>query len=283
MTDGPTAPRTSIRPRPSRRAVAIVVSLDLLIATSVGVGVYFAYRRFGVPTPPQNVEASGVVCVPEECAAITSSVSLTWKPPLAGGEVETYAVMRGGEEIAQVRPVVTEFSDPNVEIGGRYEYEVLAIGEEGRGRPSPAVAVRVPVPGLEHARLGGFYDVRLVFRQIDLLTTFEGVRDPAVGDSTLQDWQIESACDTFEGACDIRLFGVTLDRDGRRHEGLVPNRASCQKQPVEARQTVTLRVTTARVVGGVLYATAFRGRSEVDFHCEGETVHAVAAISGRLE
>ena len=283
MNEGPTASRTPIRPRPSRRAVAIVVALDLVIATGVGVGVYFANRRFGAPTPPRNVAASGVVCVPDECSVITSSVSLTWKAPLAGGEVQTYAVLRGGEEIAQVRPAATEFSDPNVEIGRRYEYEVLAIGDEGRGRPSPAVAVRVPVPGLEHARLSGFYDVRLVFRQIDLLTSFEGVNDPAVGDSTLQDWQIESACDTFEGACDVRLFGVTLDRDGRRYAGLVPNRASCQKRPVEARQTVTLRVTTARVVGGVLYATAFKGRSEVDFRCQGETVHAVAEISGRLE
>jgi hypothetical protein len=46
---------------------------------------------------------------------------------------------------------------------------------------------------------------------------------------------------------------------------------------------VTLLVTAARVVGGVLYATAFTGRSEVDFRCQGETVHAVAEILGRLE
>lgn len=260
-----------------------MVVLDVLIATGVGVGVYFANRRFGAPTPPRTVEASASVCVPEECDVITSSVSLTWRPPVAGGEVETYVVLREGEEIGHARPAATEFSDPNVEIGGRYEYEVFAVGEEGRGRPSPAVSVRVPIPGLEHARLSGFYDVRLVFRQIDLLTLFEGVRDPAVGDSTLQDWQIESGCDTLEGACDIRLFGVTLDRDGRRYAGLVPSGAVCQKQPVRSRQTVTLLVTTARVVGGVLYATAFTGRSEVDFRCQGETVHAVAEISGRLE
>jgi len=161
--------------------------------------------------------------------------------------------------------------------------EVLAVGEEGRGRPSPPVSVRVPIPGLEHARLSGFYDVRLVFRQIDLLTLFEGVRDPAVGDSALQDWKIETGCDTFEGACDIRLFNATLDRDGRRYTGFVPSEAVCGKQPVGSRQTVTLLVTTARVVGGVLYATAFTGRSEVDFRCQGQTVHAVAVISGRLE
>jgi len=283
MTEAQGDPRTPIRPRPGRRAVAIVVALDLVIATGVGVGVYFAYRRFGAPTPPRNVEVSASVCVPEECDVITSSVSLTWKAPLAGGEVENYVVRRGGEQIGQVRPGATEFSDPNVEIGERYEYEVLAVGEEGRGRPSPAVSVRVPAPGLEHARLSGFYDVRLIFRQIDLLTLFEGVRDPAVGDSTLQDWKIETGCDTFEGACDIRLFGVTLDRDGRRYAGLVPSGAVCGKQPVESRQTVTLLVTAARVVGGVLYATAFTGRSEVDFRCQGETVHAVAEILGRLE
>jgi hypothetical protein len=263
--------------------VAFVVVLDLVIATGVGVGVYFANRRFGAPTPPRNVEATGAVCVPDECDAITSSVSLTWSPPLAGGQVQTYVVRREGEEIGRVRPAATAFTDPDVEIGGRYEYEVLAVGAEGRGRPSPAVSVRVPIPGLEHARLSGFYDVRLVFRQIDLLTLFEGVRDPAVGDSTLQDWQIESGCDTFEGACDARLFGVTLDRDGRRYSGLVPSGALCQKESVESRQTVSLLVTTARVVGGVLYATAFTGRSEVDFRCQGETVHAVAEISGRLE
>jgi hypothetical protein len=283
MSEAQGAPRTRTRSRPSRRAVAVVVALDLAIATGVGVGVYLATRRFGAPTPPRNVVADTAVCVPEECARIRSSVSLSWTRPLAGGEVGTYVVLRGGEEVGRLGPGTTTFDDREVEIGGRYEYEVFAIGDEGRGRPSPAVSVRVPAPSIEHARLSGFYDVRLVFRQIDLLTRFEGVPDPAVGDSTLQDWQVESVCGTFQGACDVRVLGGMLTRDGRRYSGPVPTRATCQNERVESTQTVTLLVTAARVVGGVLYATAFTGRSEVDFRCQGEKVHAVAIMSGRLE
>jgi hypothetical protein len=274
---------TAVRRGPSGRALAAVVALDLAIATGVGFGVYFATRRFGPPTPPRNVEAEAAVCVPEECAQITPSVSLSWAPPLAGGEVNTYVVLRGGEAIGRLGPGTRTFADPDVEIGSRYGYEVFAIGDEGRGRPSPALSVRLPIPAAEHARLSGFYDVRLVFRQIDLLTRFEGVPDPAVGDSALQDWQIESVCDTFEGACDVRLLGGRLARDGRRYVGMVPSRATCGNERVASTQTVTLLVTRSRVVGGVLYATAFTGRSEVDFRCQGERVHAVASISGRLE
>lgn len=274
---------STIRPTPSRRAVAIVVGLDLAIATAVGFGVYFATRRFGSPTPPRNVEASAAVCVPEECKTITPSVSLGWTPPLAGGAVNRYVVLRGGEEVGRLGPGTKVFADPDVQIGERYEYEVFAIGDEGRGRPSPAVSVRIPLPEIEHARLSGFYDVQLVFRQIDLLSRFEGVPGPAIGDSTFQDWQIESACDAFAGACDIRLLGGRLSREGRRYAGPVPARAFCQDERVDSTQIVTLLVTRARVVGGVLYATAFSGRSEVDFRCQGEDVHAVASISGTLE
>ena len=274
----------TVRRGPGSRALALVVTLDLAIATGVGFGVYFTARRFGPPTPPRNVRAEAAVCVPEECAQITPSVSLSWTPPLAGGEVNAYVVLRGGEGIGRLGPGTRTFADPDVEIGRRYGYEVFAIGDEGRGRPSPAVSVRLPIPAVEHARLSGFYDVRLVFRQIDLLTRFEGVPDPAVGDSALQDWQIESVCDTFDGACDVRLLGGRLARDGRRYAGTVPTRgATCQNERVASTQTVTLLVTRSRVVGGVLYATAFTGRSEVDFRCRGETVHAVASISGRLE
>jgi len=49
------------------------------------------------------------------------------------------------------------------------------------------------------------------------------------------------------------------------------------------RQTVTLLVRAGRVVDGSFNATAFTGRSEVDFHCKDGDVHAVANIRGRLE
>ena len=272
----------SVRPKPSQKAVAIVVALDLAIATGVGVGVYFATRRFGPPTPPRNVEATAALCVPDECSEVTPSVSLRWGPPLAGGEVTTYVVLRGEEEVARLRPVTTEFTDPDVEIGQRYDYEVFAIGDEGRGRPSSVVSVRTPVPSIEHAHFAGFYGIRLVFRQIDLLGRFEGVRDPAVGDRTFQEWDILPVCTAFQGACNITLFGWELVRDGRRYSGSLPSVAFCGNERVEGRQTVTLCVTKAVVVGRVLTVSAFSGTSEVDFRCGGEKVHAVAAITGTL-
>jgi hypothetical protein len=73
---------TPARPKPTRRAVAFVVAIDLAIATGVGFGVYFATRRFGPPTPPRNVEATAAVCVPEECSEVSATVSLSWAPPV---------------------------------------------------------------------------------------------------------------------------------------------------------------------------------------------------------
>jgi hypothetical protein len=260
----------------------VVVALDLAIATGVGFGVYFATRRFGPPTPPRNVEASAAVCVPKRCSEISPTVSLSWAPPLAGGDVTTYVVLRGDVEVGRLGPASTEFTDPEVEIGQRYRYEVFAIGDEGRGRPSPVVAVRTPIPPIEHAHFAGFYGIELVFRQIDLLSRFEGVPDPAVGDRTFQEWDILPACGPFQGACNVTLFGWELARQGRSYKGSLPSTASCGGEGVEGQQTVTLRVTDAVVVGRVLTVSTFTGTSEVSFPCGGEKVHAVAAIAGTL-
>lgn len=270
------------RPKPTRRAVAFVVAIDLAIATGVGFGVYFTTRRFGPPTPPRNVEATAAVCVPEECREVSATVSLSWAPPIAGGEVTTYVVLRGREEVARLGPASAEFTDPDVDIGQRYHYEVFAIGEEGRGRPAPTVSVRTPVPSIEHAHFGGFYGIELVFRQIGLLSRFEGVPDPAVGDRTSQEWDIVSVCAPLQGACNVTLFGWELDRRGRVYKGTIPSTAFCGGRRVEGRQTVTLRVTDAAVVGRVLFVSTFEGMSEVSFPCGGEKVHAVAGISGAL-
>ena len=273
---------TPARPKPTKRAVAFVVAIDLAIATGVGFGVYFATRRFGPPTPPRNVEATAAVCVPEECSEVSATVSLSWAPPIAGGEVTTYVVLRGREEVARLGPASAEFTDPDVDIGQRYHYEVLAIGEEGRGRPAPTVSVRTPVPSIEHAHFAGFYGIELVFRQIGLLSRFEGVPDPAVGDRTFQEWDIVSVCAPFQGACNVTLFGWELDRRGRMYKGTLPSTGFCGGRRVEGRQTVTLRVTDAAVVGRVLFVSTFEGMSEVSFPCGGEKVHAVAGISGAL-
>lgn len=273
----------AVRTGPGRRAVAVVVAVDLAIATAVGFGVYFAKRQFGPPTPPEDVGASAALCDPTECSEVTPQVTLRWTPPVAGSEVVGYVVLRDGEEVARVSPGAREFVDEDVTVGDRYGYDVLAIGEEGRGVPAPTVSVRAPVPPIEHARLSGWYDVVLVFRQIGFLSRFEGVDEPAVGDRALQDWQITSDCDTFAGACDVRLLGGTLRRDGRRYGGAVPSSALCGDDVVRSTQTVRLLVTESRVVGGLLYATAFRGRSDVDFRCGGGQVHAVATFTGTLE
>lgn len=270
------------RSKPSRKAVAVVVAIDLAIATAVGFGVYFATRRFGPPTPPRDVRASATVCVPEECPEITPSVSLSWAPPLAGGQVRTYVVLREGEEVGRLGPATTGFTDPDVDIGTRYAYEVFAIGDEGRGRSSVAAPVRTPLPPVEHARFAGFYGIELMFRQIDLLTRFEGVQDPAVGDRAFQEWDIVPVCTASEGACNVSLFGWELVRDGREYTGTLPSNATCGNERVGSTQTVTLRATKARVVGRVLTVSAFTGNTETDFRCENIKVHAVAGITGTL-
>ncbi len=270
-----------VRPKPTRRAVAFVVALDLAIATGVGFGVYFAARRFGPPTSPRSLGASATVCVPKECTEVTPSVSLTWEPPLAGGDVNRYVILRDEEEVGRLGPGSTRFTDPDVSIGQRYDYEVFAIGDEGQGRHS-VIVVRTPIPPIEHAHFAGFYGIELVFRQIDLLSRFEGVPNPAVGDRAFQEWDMVAVCAPFEGACNVALFGFELVRRGLVYRGSLPSDARCGGEEVEGRQTVTLRVTDAAVVGRVLFVSAFKGTSEVTFRCGGDAVHAVAGITGTL-
>lgn len=269
-------------PRPSRRAVALVVAIDLSVATAVGVGVYFATRRFGPPTAPRSVRASASLCLPDECEGIEPTVRLRWSPPLAGGAVTRYVVSRDGAELDRVGARSTEFLDPDVIPGKRYEYEIAAIGEEGRGPPSPPVSTEVPLPPLEHARLSGTYDVTLTFRRIDLLSRFQGVDDPAVGDRTFQTWVLTPECVTSAGACDVRYFAqATLERRGKVYVGPVQSEARCGQQEVRSTETLTLQPTRAEVFEGVFIAVAIRGKIEVEFPCGGEKVHAVATVSGR--
>ena len=277
MIETPVPP---VRPKPSRRAVAFVLAVDLAIGGAVGFSVYFATRRFGPPTPPRDLQASAALCLPEECREITPSVTIRWAPPVAGGEVTGYVVRRGGEEIGQLGASALTLTDPDVAIGKRYGYEVLAIGEEGRGRPSAMVDVRVPPPPIEHAHFGGAYDVVLVFRRIDLLTRFEGVANPAVGDRSLEGWDLLSVCPPLEGACDVGLFGFELIRSGRTYRGTLPSDARCGNERVTSKKIVTLRVTEASVVGKVLIASRFKGVTTVDFRCGGDDVHAVASFTG---
>jgi hypothetical protein len=207
-------------------------------------------------------------------------VTLEWAPPAAGGDVTTYVVRRDDEEIGRLGPSTRTFTDPDVSIGQRYGYDVYAMGAEGRGRPSSVADVRVPIPPIEHAHFGGTYDVRLVFRRIGLLSRYEGVPNPAVGDATSQDWDLLSVCPPLEGACDVALFGYELTRHGREYRGTVPAEAGCGDERLTSRETIVLRVTKASVVGQALIVTAFTGVAETDFRCGGENVHAVAAISG---
>ena len=270
----------SIRPKPSRTALAFVVAADLAIGGAVGFAVYFAKREFGPPTPPRNVEASATLCVPDDCAELAAATTLTWQPPAAGSEVTTYVVRRDGEEIGRTAASERTFTDDDVVIDGRYGYDVTAIGLEGRGRPSPLVDVRVPIPPIEQAHFVGDYSVELVFKRIGLLSRFEGVQSPAVGDRTTQDWDLLSSCSPLAGACDVALFGYELARDGRDYEGELPSEAFCGSEHLTSKRTVMIRLTKARVIGRVLVVTAFAGSSVVDFRCGGNDVHAVAAISG---
>jgi hypothetical protein len=269
------------RPKPSRRAVALVLAADLAIGASVGFAVYFATRKFGPPTPPRNLAASASLCLPDECRNVTPSVALRWAPPVAGGEVIRYVVRRDGDEVAELGPAERTFTDEDIGIGERYGYDVFAIGSEGRSRPAGVTDVAVPVPPIEHAHFGGAYEVELVFRRIGLLSRYEGVMNPAVGDRTVQGWDLLSVCAPLQGACDVALFGYELTQMGREYRGTIWGEASCGRERLRSKEHLTLRPTETTVVGRVLTVTAFTGLSEVDFRCGGQKVHAVAQISGR--
>ena len=155
------------------------------------------------------------------------------------------------------------FVDEDVTIGTQYGYEILAIGEEGRGPAAPKVIVRALLLPIEHARLSGFYDVILIFRRIGLLSSFEGsaIRRSAIARSGLAD------------LVRLRHLRRRLRRAHARRpptagRGSLPGHRSfgrvLRRRARQLHADGDARRDRARVVGGVLYALAFRGRSQVD-------------------
>lgn len=269
--------------RPGRGAVIVVLLLDVLIGVGVGFGVYFANRKYGAPTAPVDVQAQAELCLPADCEQVTATVMLTWSPPQYGGVVTQYVVLRDGQEREELKPDTTEYVDA-VLPGDKHEYEVLAVGDEGRGPLSAPVEAEVPIPPIEAARLDGQYRVVVELRKIDLLSKFYGIKGPSAGDTTVVIWMLKADCFANEGACDVSLYDEgKLRNDGRTYEGDVPAEAHCGKVKVRSRQDIEIRITQAKLEAGILYATAFEGTSTTKFACLGHEVDAVAIIAGTRE
>jgi hypothetical protein len=268
----------------ARGLIALIVVLDVLIGVGTGFAVYFSEREYGPPTAPLEVVARAATCVPEACDRISSSVTVRWSPPVAGGEVLRYVIFRDGEEFDRVDADTRRFVDDAVRPGERRRYEVQAIGAEGRGPRSNEVTAEVPLPAKDAARLSGEYEVELTFTRIDLLSRYEGVRNPSAGDTTTQDWVLIANCLATAGACDVRLGGggsLQL-RDGGVYAGEAPTQARCAGGSVRSTTSYELRITDVAMVDGIFAVTGFEGTSEVAFTCGDGTVHATSEVTGTL-
>jgi len=273
------------RTRTSRRVIALIVAIDLAIATSVGFAVYLANRRAGAPTAPRDFRLAATTCVPDECDIISASVALSWSPPAAGGPVTSYLVFRDGRQVEELGSGELGYVDRDVVAGEKRSYSIQAVGDEGSGPMSLPLTTRLPLPPLSSARLSGTYRVELTVLRVDLLSRYEGIRNPSAGDSATQEWSLRANCLETQGACAVRVgFGGNLlsRRGGITYIGQIPAQAGCGPETVHSTTTLTLRVADAAMADGVFMATTFEGRSETDFQCGSANVHAVSRVHGKL-
>ena len=195
-----------------------------------------------------------------------TSVGLAWDPPTGGGgaDVHHYEVFRDGKRVA--RPTRPKYVVTGLTFGTRYRFWVVAVGEDDRVSPRILRSVSTKVPPVSAARLSGTFTVAAA------LTASNGERARFSSHSIT--WSLLPSC--ADDACDVSFtathrFGsgsvVTsgvLDWSGTgSYEGTWVGSfgTTCRDDRLEAVSTltITMRATSAHVVGGLWVASDITG------------------------
>jgi chitodextrinase len=195
-----------------------------------------------------------------------TTVSLAWDPP-AGTDpsgIHHYEVFRDGKRVGRsTRP---RFDVAGLTFGTRFRFWVVAVDQEGRASPRTLRSVTTRVPPLTAARLSGTYDVTAS------VTAAGGGRARFASHSIT--WSLVPQCP--DRACDVSFTathrfasdavvtsGVLAWSGGATYSGTWVGSfgSACVERKLEALSTITItmRATSARVVGGLWVASGIGG------------------------
>lgn len=195
-----------------------------------------------------------------------TTVSLAWDPPdgTDPSAVDHYEVFRDGRRTGRTtRP---KFDVTGLTFGTRYRFWVVAVDGEGRASPRILRSVTTKVPPLTAARLSGSYAVtasvtgdgggRVRFQSHPITWSLV----PQCPDRACN---VSFTATHHLGADTVVTSGVLVWSGGASYRGTWVGSfgSSCIERRLQAVSTltITVRATSARVVGGLWVASAISG------------------------
>lgn len=196
-----------------------------------------------------------------------TSVSLVWDPPpgVEPGAVDHYEVFRDGKRIA--RSTRARYDVAGLTFGTSYRFWIVAVGSDRRDSPRVVRSVTTKVPPLAASRLSGTYTTTATL----VSSGGRGVRFISSHSIT---WSLVPQCPAT--ACNVSFTathhfgprtvvtsGVLNWSGSATYTGhwVGAFGTTCRDQRLEATSTLTIsmRATSARVVGGLWVASDVAG------------------------
>ena len=222
------------------------------------------------PAPPSTPSASPSRLRPPTHLEIdrgVTTLSLRWDPPAgaAPNALDHYEVFRDGKRIG--RPTRARYDVTGLTFGTGYRLWVVAVDGEGRASPRVVRSVSTRVPPLAASRLSGTYTSTAT------LTSRTGERVRFVFSHAIT-WSLVPQCSAT--ACNV-TFTATHDFGSRTvvTSGVLDWSGTaaytghwvgsfgttCRNEKLQATSTltITMRATSARVVGGLWVASDVTG------------------------
>ena len=194
-----------------------------------------------------------------------TTVSLAWDPPARTdpSAIHHYEVFRDGKRVG--RTTCPKFDVARLTFGTRYRFWVVAVDPDGRTSPRTLRSVTTKVPPLSSARLSGTYTVTASVSRAD--------RGRVRFVSHAITWSLVPQCP--DRACDVAFTathrfgaGTVVTSGVLAWSGGTTYRAtwagafgsSCKRtREAVSTLTVTMRATSAQVIGGLWVASAIGG------------------------
>ena len=166
---------------PTRRGRRLAIGLVVVALVALAASVLWFTRSPGPPTVPVGLQTVPNTC-DDPCETIEPRVTLEWAPPESGADPTGFRLLRDGATLdAEFSGFDLAFVDDSVTMGERYQYQVVALSEEGDSPPSEPVDAAVPTPPDGAAHLDGVYDVSLTVRSARSIGAAFGIEDPLPG------------------------------------------------------------------------------------------------------
>jgi hypothetical protein len=258
---------------PARRDRRVAVGLVVIALVGLVAAVLWFTRSPGPPTVPVALQAVAETCE-DPCETIEPRVTLEWGPPESGADPTGFRLLRDGATLdAEFSGFELTFIDDSVAMGERYEYQVIALSEEGDSPTTEPVDATVPTPPDDVAHLDGVYDVTLTVRSARSIGAAFGIDNPLPGKRGTDRWSFASTCGADEGACPSTWTGLEGDITprGSRWDGRVEGLpARCGREGrAPAPIDLAIRSVDVGVVDEAWVVTGFRGSATVSFRCPG--------------